>query len=652
MPEKIIITLPDGSQKECPLGISIIDIARDIGPGLAKSTIAGQVNGKLVDACDPVNEDSNIRIITARDTQGVEIIRHSCAHLLGHAVKQIYPTVQMVIGPVIENGFYYDIAYERPFTPDDLSAIEDRMKQLIATNYDVIKNVLPRDQVVKTFEERKEGYKLKLIEDMPEEKQMALYVHEEYIDMCRGPHVPNTRFLEHMTLTKVSGAYWRGDSKNEQLQRIYGTAWSNKKDLRSYLKMLEEAEKRDHRRLGKELDLFHFHEEAMGAVFWHPKGWTLFQQLIEYMRRRQQKAGYCEVNTPDIMERSLWEKSGHWQNYQDHMYTTDTPDERTLALKPMNCPGSVLMYSHGLKSYRDLPIRMAEFGKVHRYELSGALHGLLRVRHFTQDDAHIYCTEQQMLEECTKIIRLVLDIYKQVGFDDVSIKLSTRPEKRMGDDDTWDILEAALIDSLKELELDYNVNPGEGAFYGPKLEFVLRDTIGRDWQCGTLQVDMNLPSRFGLEYVDENGLKQTPVMLHRALFGSLERFIGILIEHYAGKFPAWLAPVQVSVLTISEQFNEYAECLHNEFEAAGFRVEFDKSKEKVGYKIRQHTLQKVPFMVIVGANEVETGQVNLRLLNGKQMNFEDIKTAIEHLQQNCRQPDVIEKIQIPDAIAC
>ena len=652
MPEKIIITLPDGSQKECPLGISIIDIARDIGPGLAKSTIAGQVNGKLVDACDPVNEDSNIRIITARDTQGVEIIRHSCAHLLGHAVKQIYPTAQMVIGPVIENGFYYDIAYERPFTPDDLSAIEDRMKQLIATNYDVIKNVLPRDQVVKTFEERKEGYKLKLIEDMPEEKQMALYVHEEYIDMCRGPHVPNTRFLEHMTLTKVSGAYWRGDSKNEQLQRIYGTAWSNKKDLRSYLKMLEEAEKRDHRRLGKELDLFHFHEEAMGAVFWHPKGWTLFQQLIEYMRRRQQKAGYCEVNTPDIMERSLWEKSGHWQNYQDHMYTTDTPDERTLALKPMNCPGSVLMYSHGLKSYRDLPIRMAEFGKVHRYELSGALHGLLRVRHFTQDDAHIYCTEQQMLEECTKIIRLVLDIYKQVGFDDVSIKLSTRPEKRMGDDDTWDILEAALIDSLKELELDYNVNPGEGAFYGPKLEFVLRDTIGRDWQCGTLQVDMNLPSRFGLEYVDENGLKQTPVMLHRALFGSLERFIGILIEHYAGKFPAWLAPVQVSVLTISEQFNEYAECLHNEFEAAGFRVEFDKSKEKVGYKIRQHTLQKVPFMVIVGANEVETGQVNLRLLNGKQMNFEDIKTAIEHLQQNCRQPDVIEKIQILDAIAC
>jgi len=641
MPEQeIIITLPDGTKKDYSKGVSILDIARDIGPGLAKSTIAGEVNGKLVDACDLVNEDADIRIITSRDTEGVETIRHSCAHLLGHAVKQLYPSAQMVIGPVIDNGFYYDIAYERPFTPDDLSAIEERMKQLIATNYDVVKQVLPRDQVIKTFEGREEGYKLKLIEDMPDEQQMALYVHEEYIDMCRGPHVPNTRFLEHMTLTKVSGAYWRGDSKNEQLQRIYGTAWSNKKELRSYLKMMEEAEKRDHRRLGKELDLFHFHEEAMGAVFWHPKGWTLFQQLIEYMRRRQQKAGYCEVNTPDIMERSLWEKSGHWQNYSDHMYTTDTPDERTLALKPMNCPGSVLMYSHGLKSYRDLPIRMAEFGKVHRYELSGALHGLLRVRHFTQDDAHIYCTENQMLEECTKIIRLVLDIYKQVGFEDISIKLSTRPEKRMGNDDTWDILEAALIDSLKVLELDYNLNPGEGAFYGPKLEFVLRDTIGRDWQCGTLQVDMNLPSRFGLEYVDENGLKQTPVMLHRALFGSLERFIGILIEHYAGKFPAWLSPVQVSVLTISDRFNEHAEQLGKKLEDAGLRISFDDSKEKVGKKIRQQTLNKTPFMVIIGANEVETGEVNLRLLDGKQMNFSDVDSAIEHLLKNATAPDI------------
>ena len=643
MPDKnIVITLPDGSKKDHPAGISIIEIANDIGPGLGKSTVAGEVNGKLVDACDPVNSDASIKIITARDHQGLEIIRHSCAHLVGHAVKQLYPSAQMVIGPVIENGFYYDIAYERPFTTDDLALIEDRMKQLIASNYDVVKNVLPREQVISTFQSRDEAYKLKLIEDMPEQKQMALYVHEEYIDMCRGPHVPNTRFLEHMTLTKVSGAYWRGDSNNEQLQRIYGTAWSTKKELRSYLNMLAEAEKRDHRRLGKELDLFHFHEDAMGAVFWHPKGWTLFQQLIEYMRRRQQKAGYCEVNTPDIMERSLWEKSGHWQNYQDHMYTTNTPDERTLALKPMNCPGSVLMYSHGLKSYRDLPIRMAEFGKVHRYELSGSLHGLLRVRHFTQDDAHIYCTEEQMLDECTKIIRLVLDIYKQLGFDDVSIKLSTRPEKRMGSDGTWDILEAALTDSLSALDLDYKLNPGEGAFYGPKLEFVLRDTIGRDWQCGTLQVDMNLPSRFGLEYVDEGGEKQTPVMLHRALFGSLERFIGILIEHYAGKFPAWLAPVQVSVLTISERFNDHAHTISKVLEDAGLRVSFDNSKEKVGYKIRQQTLQKTPFMLIIGANEVETGQINLRLLNGEQLSFADIESACEHLKQSCRQADFIE----------
>ncbi|MFQ3243953.1 MAG: threonyl-tRNA synthetase [Arenicella sp.] len=641
MSEKnIFITLPDGSKKEFLSGVTALEVAADIGLGLAKSTVAARVNGTFIDAADTISEDADIRIITSRDKEGVEVIRHSCAHLLGHAVKQLYPTAKMVIGPVIENGFYYDIAYERPFTTDDLVVIEARMKQLIATNYDVIKQVLPRDQVIKTFEDRDEGYKLKLIDDMPEEQSMALYFHEEYIDMCRGPHVPNTRFLEHMTLTKVSGAYWRGNSKNEQLQRIYGTAWANKKDLRRYLKTLEEAEKRDHRRLGKELDLFHFHEEAMGAVFWHPKGWTLFQQLIEYMRRRQRKAGYCEVNTPDIMDRSLWEKSGHWQNYQDHMYTTDTPDERTLALKPMNCPGSVLMYSHGLKSYRDLPIRMAEFGKVHRYELSGALHGLLRVRHFTQDDAHIYCTEKQMLEECTKVIRLVLDIYQQVGFDDVSIKLSTRPEKRMGDDHTWDSLEAALIDSLKALKLDYQLNPGEGAFYGPKLEFVLRDTIGRDWQCGTLQVDMNLPSRFGLEYVDESGIKQTPVMLHRALFGSLERFIGILIEHYAGKFPAWLAPVQVSVLTISEPFNEHAERLSKLFEAAGLRVALDNSKEKVGYKIRQQTLHKVPFMVIVGSHEVKTGEVNLRMLDGTQMNFPYIESSIEHLLKSCGSPDL------------
>ncbi len=639
----ISITLPDGSIKEFSAGVTVMEIAADIGPGLAKSTLAAQVNGKLLDACDPIFENAEIKIITSRDAEGVDIIRHSCAHLLGHAIKQLYPTAQMVIGPVIENGFYYDIAFERSFTPTDVTAIEERMRQLIATHYDVIKQVLPRDKVIETFEGRNESYKLKLISDMPKEEEMALYFHEEYIDMCRGPHVPNTRFLEHMALTKVSGAYWRGDSNNEQLQRIYGTAWANKKDLRSYLRMMEEAEKRDHRRLGKELDLFHFHEGAIGAVFWHAKGWTLFQQLIEYMRRRQRDSGYIEVNTPDMMDRRLWERSGHWQNYQDHMYTMVTPDESTLALKPMNCPGSVLMYRQGLKSYRDLPIRMAEFGKVHRYELSGALHGLLRVRHFTQDDAHIYCTENQMLDECTKIISLVLDIYQQLGFEEISIKLSTRPENRMGDDATWDVLEAALIDSLKNLTLDYQLNPGEGAFYGPKLEFVLRDAIGRDWQCGTLQVDMNLPSRFDLEYVDENGLKQTPVMLHRALFGSLERFTGILIEHYTGKLPAWLAPVQVVVLTISEPFADYAERLSHVLDVAGLRVELDNGKDKVGYKIRQQTLNKVPFMLIVGANEVETGQVTLRLLNGKQINFPDVQTSVEYLVESCRAPDVFDQ---------
>lgn len=648
--DNIIITLPDGTEKTFITGTTIMDVAHNIGAGLAKATIAGKINGHLVDACDPILTDASIKIITARDKEGIDIIRHSCAHLLGHAVKQLYPTAKMVIGPVIEHGFYYDIAYERPFTPDDLMEIETRMKALIATRYDVIKRVLPRDEVVKIFEERREDYKLQLLADMPEEKQLGLYFHEEYIDMCRGPHVPNTRFLEHVKLTKTSGAYWRGDANNEQLQRIYGTAWANKKELRDYLTMLEEAEKRDHRKLGKELDLFHFHEEAMGAVFWHPKGWTLFQELINYMRRRQQQSGYVEVNTPDIMDRSLWEKSGHWQNYQEHMYTTETPDEQTLALKPMNCPGSVLMYKHGFKSYKDLPIRMAEFGKVHRYEFSGSLHGLLRVRHFTQDDAHIYCTTEQMQKECTDIIQLVLEIYKQFGFDEVNIKLSTRPDNRMGDNATWDILEGALIESLNDLELAYQLNPGEGAFYGPKLEFVLRDAIGRDWQCGTLQVDMNLPSRFSLEYVDANDQRQAPVMLHRALFGSLERFTGILIEHYAGKLPAWLAPVQVSILTISENFNDYAARIAEALELSQLRVELDHSKEKVGYKIRQHTLNKVPFMIIIGANEVKTGEVNLRLLDGEQVHLENVKAAINYLVQACRAPDMIDPQQALKAL--
>jgi threonyl-tRNA synthetase len=635
----INITLPDGSIRSYNEPVTIMAVAESIGPGLAKSTLAGEVDGQLRDACDHITSDANLRIITPNDEEGCDIIRHSCAHLVGHAVKQLFPSAKMVIGPVIENGFYYDIAYERPFTAEDLAEIERRMASLIKTNYDVKKRVLPREDVIEVFKERQEDYKTQLIEDMPDVETMGLYYHQEYIDMCRGPHVPNTRFLPHFKLTKISGAYWRGDSNNEQLQRIYGTAWSNKKELQAHLAMLEEAEKRDHRRLGRELDLFHFSDEAPGSVFWHAKGWTLFQQLLEYMRRQQYEEGYEEVNTPDLMDRSLWETSGHWQNYRHHMYTTETPDERTLALKPMSCPGSVLMYRHGLKSYRDLPIRMAEFGKVHRYEPSGSLHGLLRVRHFTQDDAHIYCTLDQMQEECIRVIELVLSIYRDFGFEDIHIKLSTRPENRIGSDETWDILESALVTSLQNISLPYQINEGEGAFYGPKLEFTLRDSIGRDWQCGTLQVDMNLPGRLDLAYIDEHGQRQIPVMLHRALFGSLERFAGILIEHYAGKLPAWLSPTQVAVLAISEKSHEYAEKIYREFRRAGLRTELDCGREKIGHKIRQYTLNKVPFMAVVGAKEVESGKVTLRHISGESLGEFLPADAIENLTQETAPPD-------------
>ncbi len=635
----INITLPDGSTREYDNPVSIKEIAESIGPGLAKNTLAGEVDGELRDASDKITADAKLRIITPNDDEGREIIRHSCAHLIGHAVKQLFPTAKMVIGPVIENGFYYDIAYERPFTAEDLAKIEKRMASLIATKYDVEKRVLPRDEVIEVFEDRQEDYKIQLVKDMPDVASMALYYHQEYIDMCRGPHVPNTRFLQHFKLTRTSGAYWRGDSNNEQLQRIYGTAWSNKKELRAHLNMLEEAEKRDHRRLGRELKLFHFEDEAPGAVFWHAKGWTLFNLLLEYMRRQQEKEGYEEVNTPDLMDRSLWETSGHWQNYRAHMYTTDTPDERTLALKPMSCPGSVIMYSHGLKSYRDLPIRMAEFGKVHRYEPSGSLHGLLRVRHFTQDDAHIYCTMEQMQDECIRVIELVLSIYRDFGFEDVHIKLSTRPDNRIGDDNTWDTLESALSTSLESLSLSFQISEGEGAFYGPKLEFTLCDSIGRDWQCGTLQVDMNLPGRFDLSYIDEHGQKQVPVMLHRALFGSLERFTGILIEHYAGKLPAWLSPTQVATLAISDKSQDYAKEVFTAFKTAGLRAELDAGREKIGHKIREYTLGKVPFMAIVGTKEAESGKVNLRHISGKNLGEFTLVDVIDYLKRETTPPD-------------
>jgi len=632
------ITLPDGSIKNYDNPVSIYEVAADIGPGLASATIAGEVDGKLCDACDLIERDGTLRIITNKDEEGVDVIRHSCAHLIGHAVKQLFPEANMVIGPVIENGFYYDIAVEKPFTSDDLQVIEDRMRSLIKQKYDVVKKMTPRDEVIAEFENRGEQYKLKLIEDMPEEEAMGLYYHQEYLDMCRGPHVPNTSFLENFKLTKVSGAYWRGDSRNEMLQRIYGTAWASKKELNVYLKQLEEAEKRDHRKLGRELDLFHFSEEAPGSIFWHPKGWTLFRKLLDYMRERQDKADYVEVNTPDVMDRSLWETSGHWFNYRENMFSTQTEDERIFALKPMNCPGSVSMYAQGLKSYRDLPIRMAEFGKVHRYEPSGALHGLMRVRHFTQDDAHIYCTEDQMAQECIEVVAFVLDIYKDFGFENVKIKLSTRPDNRIGTDEIWDKLEGALSNALDVMGLDYELFPGEGAFYGPKLEFVLRDAIGRDWQCGTLQVDMNLPERFDISYVDENGDRGArPVMLHRAILGSFERFIGILIEQYAGAMPTWLAPVQAVILNISQNQSSYCEKIEETLKNKGFRVAVDLRNEKIGFKIREHTLQKVPYLLVVGDKEVQAETVSVRKRGGEDLGSMGISALCEHISKDVGQ---------------
>ena len=633
-----VITLPDGSKKEYENSVTVYEVAADIGAGLANATIAGEVDGKLCDACDLVEHDASLRIITNKDEEGVEVIRHSCAHLIGHAVKQLFPKANMVIGPVIENGFYYDIAVEKPFTSEDLQIIEERMRSLIKQKYDVVKKMTPRDEVISEFQNRGEQYKLKLIEDMPEEKAMGLYYHQDYLDMCRGPHVPNTSFLENFKLTKVSGAYWRGDSKNEMLQRIYGTAWASKKELNTYLTQLEEAEKRDHRKLGRELGLFHFSEEAPGSIFWHPKGWTLFRKLLDYMRERQDQAGYIEVNTPDVMDRSLWETSGHWFNYRENMFSTQTEDERIFALKPMNCPGSVSMFAQGLKSYRDLPLRMAEFGKVHRYEPSGALHGLMRVRHFTQDDAHIYCTEGQMEQECIDVVAFVLDIYKDFGFEGVKIKLSTRPENRIGTDEIWDKLEGALSNALDVMGLDYVLFPGEGAFYGPKLEFVLRDAIGRDWQCGTLQVDMNLPERFDITYVDENGGRDArPVMLHRAILGSFERFIGILIEQYAGAMPTWLAPYQAVILNISQNQSAYCKKIEESLKNKGFRVAVDLRNEKIGFKIREHTLQKVPYLLVVGDKEVEAETLSVRKRGGEDLGSMGISSLCELITRDADQ---------------
>ena len=626
------ITLPDGSVRQFEAPLSIAEIAASIGAGLAKAAIAGKINGKLVDTCDIVSEDASISIITAKDEEGVEIIRHSCAHLIGHAVKQLYPEAKMVIGPVIEDGFYYDISYERPFTPEDIAAIETRMKELIAQNYDVIKKVTPRNEVINIFKQRHEDYKLRLVDDMPDEKAMGLYYHQEYIDMCRGPHVPNTRFLKNFKLTKLSGAYWRGDAKNEQLQRIYGTAWASKEDLNAYLQRIEEAEKRDHRKLAKQMDLFHLQDEAPGMVFWHPKGWSLWQIIEQHMRRELSAAGYQEIKTPMIMDRSLWEKSGHWDNYKENMFITQS-EKRVYAVKPMNCPGHVQVFNQGLRSYRDLPLRLAEFGSCHRNEPSGALHGLMRVRGFTQDDAHIFCTEDQIVSEAKAFNELVMRIYKQFEFNDVSIKLSLRPEKRAGADAIWDKAEQGLRDALTACNVNWEELPGEGAFYGPKVEYHIKDALGRSWQCGTIQLDFVLPERLGAEYVTEENERARPVMLHRAILGSLERFIGILIEHHAGAFPLWLAPVQMVIMNITEAQTEYCQQLAERLTSEGFRVQLDLRNEKIGYKIRDNSTQRLPYQLVIGEKEKQDNKVAVRKRGGEDLGQMDIETFISQLKQ-------------------
>ena len=626
-----IITLPDGSKREFAQPVTVAEVAAAIGTGLAKAALAGRVDDRLVDTSFRIAADARLAIITDKDPAGLEIIRHSTAHLLAHAVKELFPEAQVTIGPVVENGFYYDFSFSRPFTPEDLAAIEQRMAELARKDFPVAREVWARDKAVDFFMSAGERYKAELIAAIPAGEDVSLYRQGDFVDLCRGPHVPSTGKLKVFKLMKVAGAYWRGDSRNEQLQRIYGTAWARKDELDAYLHMLEEAEKRDHRKLGPQLDLFHFQEEAPGSVFWHPHGWRLFQDLIGYMRLRQEAAGYVEVNTPDVMDRSLWEISGHWFNYREHMFVTQTEDERIFALKPMNCPGGLLLYKQGIKSYRDLPIRMAEFGKVHRYEPSGALHGLLRVRHFTQDDAHIFCTEEQMEQECKDVVKLILDIYKDFGFDDIRIKLSTRPENRIGSDEIWDKLEAALATALEHMGIAYTLFPGEGAFYGPKLEFVLRDAIGRDWQCGTLQVDMNLPERFDIDYVAADNTHKRPVMLHRALFGSLERFAGILLENYAGALPLWLSPIQAVVMNISEGQADYAADVAKKLREAGLRVDLDLRGEKINYKIREHSLLKRPYFIVVGDKEKAAGLVAVRARGNQDLGQMSIDALVERL---------------------
>jgi threonyl-tRNA synthetase len=634
-----VIQLPDGKKISYDKSVTGYDIAKDISISLAKKALAVQVNDDYKDLSLEINNDSKVKIITLEDDYALELLRHDSAHVMAMAVQQLYPGTQVTIGPVIENGFYYDFAREEPFTDEDLSKIEKKMVEIIDQDPKTRREVWERKKAIEHFKNIGESYKAELIDAIPGNEEISIYFHGDWHDLCRGPHLPSIgKIGKAFKLMKVAGAYWRGDSNNVMLQRIYGTCWKSKKDLDLYLHNLEEAEKRDHRKLGKTMDLFHFQEESPGAVFWHQKGWTLFQTLVDFMRKKQLEAGYQEVNTPEIIDRGLWEKSGHWEKFQEYMYTTVTPDERTFAIKPMNCPGHCQVYNQGLKSYKDLPLKLSEFGKVHRYEPSGALHGLMRVRSFTQDDAHIFCTEEQITEESVKVTKLILDIYKSFGFENVSLKYADRPEKRVGDDVVWDQAEKALLEAIKASNVDYTLNKGEGAFYGPKIEFVLRDAIGRDWQCGTLQVDLNLPGRLGSTYIDKEGKKKTPVMLHRALFGSLERFTGILIEHYAGKLPFWLSPVQVAILPINEEHHEYAKEMLNQLEKNLIRPIIDLRNEKINYKIREHSLAKVPILMICGSKEVQDKTITLRRLGKEDQQTAKFSEILSSLSQESQAP--------------
>ena len=624
------IKLPDGKNLSFSKKITGLEIAEKISKSLSKQALVMSVDDQLKDLSHLIENDCSIKIFTSKDSEGLETIRHDTAHILAMAVQELFPGTQVTIGPVIENGFYYDFARKEPFTQEDLNKIENKMKEIVDRNEPTFREVWKRNKAISHFKDKGEIYKAEIIEGIPENEDVSIYFHGKWNDLCRGPHLSSTgKIGKYFKLTKVSGAYWRGDSNNEMLQRIYGTSWSSQKDLDDYLKRIEEAEKRDHRKLGKEMDLFHFREDSPGSVFWHEKGWNLFQKLIDYMRAKQKKAGYKEINTPEILDKSLWEKSGHWEKFGEHMYTSTTPDEKVFAIKPMNCPGCVQVFNQGLKSYRDLPLRMSEFGKVHRYEPSGALHGLLRVRAFTQDDAHIFCTEDQITNECLSITNLILEIYKDLGFTNVLLQFSDRPEKRVGDDKIWDKAESALLKAIKQSKLKYEINEGEGAFYGPKIDFVLRDSIERDWQCGTLQVDLNLPGRLGASFVDKDGSKKIPVMLHRALFGSLERFIGILIEHYSGKLPFWINPLQAMVIPVSDEFDSYAKQVNETIKNVGINCEVDLKNHNLNYKIREHSLSKIPLLLICGKKEVDSNTVTIRRLDSNKQENMELKTFLK-----------------------